>query len=195
MYRKEEISCALMLSCTQIYEVKSLCQQHCAGFQTKEICLTGAWAVSGSNVKTSFFIRSNPFDLALVPKEKQTFVFSWFFCFCRRSRILFNKERFLKRGRMMIHFSFHFSPLHSKVRSNYYKSHNAIMTNNKFFFFSPPFFLFSFPSPFLPLPFPLFPGRKLAGEGLQASLQINSPLDKAAKVGVLGENHPLPPII
>jgi len=39
---------ALMLSSTQIYEVKSLCQKHRAGFQTKEICLTGAWAVSGA---------------------------------------------------------------------------------------------------------------------------------------------------
>ena len=39
---------ALMLSSTQIYEVKSLSQQHLAGFQTKAICLTGAWAVSGA---------------------------------------------------------------------------------------------------------------------------------------------------
>jgi len=39
---------ALMLSNTQIYEVKSLCQQLCAGFQTKEICLIGTWAVSGA---------------------------------------------------------------------------------------------------------------------------------------------------
>ena len=39
---------ALMLSSKQIYEVKSLSQQHLAGFQTKAICLTGAWAVSGA---------------------------------------------------------------------------------------------------------------------------------------------------
>jgi len=38
---------ALMFS-TQIYEVKSLSQQHLTGFQTKAICLTGAWAVSGA---------------------------------------------------------------------------------------------------------------------------------------------------
>jgi len=39
---------ALMLSSTQTYELKSLCQQHRAGFQTKEICWTGARAVSSA---------------------------------------------------------------------------------------------------------------------------------------------------
>jgi len=39
---------ALMLSSTHIYEVKSLCQQLRAGFQTKEISLIGAWAVSSA---------------------------------------------------------------------------------------------------------------------------------------------------
>jgi len=38
----------LMISSTQIYEVKSLCKKLCAGLQTKAICLTGAWAVSGA---------------------------------------------------------------------------------------------------------------------------------------------------
>jgi len=47
---------ALMLSSTQIYEVKSLSQQHLAGFQTKAICLTGAWAVSGA---PSLYVRQS----------------------------------------------------------------------------------------------------------------------------------------
>jgi len=38
---------ALMFS-TQIYKVKSLSQQHLTGFQTKAICFTVAWAVSGA---------------------------------------------------------------------------------------------------------------------------------------------------
>ena len=37
-----------MLWSTHIYEVKSLCQQLRAGFQTKEISLTGSWAVSSA---------------------------------------------------------------------------------------------------------------------------------------------------
>jgi len=39
---------AFMLSSTQFYELKSLCQQHHAGYQTKEIFWTGAEAVSGT---------------------------------------------------------------------------------------------------------------------------------------------------
>jgi len=46
---------ALVLSSTQVYELKSLCEQHLAGFQTKEIYWTGA--VFGALSLYYFFYR------------------------------------------------------------------------------------------------------------------------------------------
>ena len=48
---------ALMLSSTQIYEVKSLSQQHLAGFQTKAICFqyTNLWNIESVPTKLCRF--------------------------------------------------------------------------------------------------------------------------------------------